>query len=214
MALMNAAAAAPAASGPAAAAGVDAFGANHNVPGRRRLDRTHRVRNVPNDQRLGFWIERALHAYRLLLDDAFDELGIAPGQESLLVDIHFADCAWSMDHFARRLGVRKQTVSRSLRRLRIAGMVDMRPSADGRQKRITLTPHGELVLRVVGDALRLTESALLEELGADTADAAAAVLRRIVEALRRVRAERLAPPPPLCSPEPVVYWLPADSSSG
>lgn len=167
-----------------------------------------------NEARLGYWLERACHDYRVLMDEVLDELGLAPGQESLLTEIERAEPAWSQERLARRLGVRRQTVTRSIGRLEHAGMVERRALRDRRQRRIALTPHGRIVVNIMAAALRNAEADLADTLGQESVAALTSALREFSEAAGGVLAARRAPSPPLDASVRLRDYSPVMMNSG
>ena len=127
-----------------------------------------RPRRTPppeNVDRTGFLLQRALRAYRLLLWELFDELGMLPSQETLLVEIYYGRDVDPQASLARRAHSSRASIARSLRRLERAGMVEReRAPGDRRYHVVRLTELGEMVIRRGGEALREAEKTAFEDL--------------------------------------------------
>lgn len=151
-----------------------------------------------NFERAGFLLQRALRAYRLLLWELYEDLGILPSQEALLVEIYYGREVDPQSDLARRVWSSRPSVARSLRRLERAGLVEREPAPGDRRYRVVrLTELGEKVVRVGGEALRMAEEAALEAVPARVLQVLELGLSRIEEnCLSTIRSLR-APAPPV-----------------
>lgn len=130
-----------------------------------RIMHLRRTPPPENFERTGFLLQRALRAYRLLLWELYEELGILPSQEALLVEIYYGRDVDPQADLARRVRSSRASVARSLRRLERAGLVEREPSPDDRRYRVVrLTELGEQVIRRGGEALRMAEDSAFEDL--------------------------------------------------
>ena len=151
-----------------------------------------------NFERTGFLLQRALRAYRLLLWELYEELGMLPSQEALLVEIYYGREVDPQRALARRVRSSRASVARSLRRLERAGLVEREPSPDDRRYRVVrLTELGEQVIRRGGEALRMAEDSAFDDLPPRTRQVFEQVLLRTEENCLTTIEMLRAPAPPV-----------------
>lgn len=120
---------------------------------------------------VSFALARAGMAHRARAHQLLAEVGLHPGQEFLL-RILWREGGATPGELAERLGVEPATVTKSLRRLESAGLVERGPDPDdGRRVRVTLTAAGrdlESRTREVWDQLEANTVAGLTHTQAET----------------------------------------------
>ena len=158
-----------------------------------------KVRHPPeNQERLAYALDRGFRAYRRLMRETLFELGLHPAQEGLLTEIYFAEGSPTQAEYAARLGCSRQTVTRSIRRLCRAGLLEANTHhQDERQDLVLLTELGEGVMRVTGGALRSVEAELAAEFDERERAVLWRALSRLDDIVDAILRERRAPPPPL-----------------
>lgn len=113
---------------------------------------------------LGFGVRRAARAVGRLYDDALAPLGIKGTQFSLMNAALLMDQP-SIGQLADALVMDRTTLSRNLRPLQQAGLLEIRHGEDRRSRQVKLTAAGRSLL---GDALPVwerTHAALVSRLG-------------------------------------------------
>lgn len=125
-----------------------------------------------------------LRAYRrlgTLIHPLLAELGLQPGQELLLVTIGAESPTQS--ELVERLGVSQPTIARAVGRLISAGLVEAeRDHADGRVRRVSLTPSGRDMVPAIGRVWRDVDTALFAPLSAAEQQTLLALLNRVAGA--------------------------------
>lgn len=97
---------------------------------------------------VGYSIAQVAYAHRMALVSRLRALGLYPGQELIVVDLHENPDS-SQSELVARLGVDQSTVAKALTRMEKAGLVARtRNDTDARIVRTRLTSQGE---RVVSD---------------------------------------------------------------
>lgn len=113
---------------------------------------------------LGFGVRRAARAVGRLFDDALAPLGIKGTQFSLLNATMLLDRP-SVGQLADALVMDRTTLSRNLRPLQQAGLVDMLPGEDRRSRLIHLTDEGRALLAEALPIWSQTHTTLVSLLG-------------------------------------------------
>lgn len=132
---------------------------------------------------LGHAIARVAHAHRAELVARLAALGLHPGQELIVVDLHHNPDSTQAE-LVGRLGVDQSTAAKALGRMERAGIVERsRDEADARIVRSRLTGHGEDLVAGVLDTWAALDRAFAA--GLDPADA-----RRLIELLDAVHTSR------------------------
>lgn len=92
---------------------------------------------------VGYLLNQICKAHRAVMASRLSELGLHPGQESLLCQIWQQD-GLTQGELAGRLGVQPATVSKMLSRMDSAGLISgCRDAADARITRLHLTDAGQ-----------------------------------------------------------------------
>lgn len=98
---------------------------------------------------VGYAIAQVAHAHRMELVSRLRTLGLYPGQELIIVDLH-ENPRSSQGDLVGRLGVDQSTVAKALARMEKAGLVTRtRNDTDARIVRTKLTVQGEKVVSSV-----------------------------------------------------------------
>lgn len=128
-------------------------------------------------------LERAHTAMSALIAEDLASVNIRRRDELILRCVSEMDNAVAIA-IAQDLGVPRSTISRSLRRLERAGIVELRPGElfDARSIRIALTAEGERVVALLRSYPRHIDAFLLSPRAARDADVA---IRLLVEAAER-----------------------------
>lgn len=96
---------------------------------------------------IGFAIAQVAYAHRMEMVARLRDLGLHPGQELIVVDLHENPDS-SQGELVARLGVDQSTVAKALSRMEKAGLVARaRSDADARIVRTRLTARGEGLVR-------------------------------------------------------------------
>ncbi|NBN63664.1 MarR family winged helix-turn-helix transcriptional regulator [Pannonibacter tanglangensis] len=111
------------------------------------------------------------------------ETGLEVTQFSLLAGIASGKPA-SLGDLAGLLSIDRSTLTRNLRPLQAAGLIDLH-AAQGRRQLPTLTEKGETVLRAASSAWLRAQTALVDTLGPEDTAAVRASLKRLRDAARR-----------------------------
>jgi MarR family transcriptional regulator, organic hydroperoxide resistance regulator len=108
---------------------------------------------------LAMW--RALHN---LATDMLSELGLYPGQELVLMQLNDSD-GQTQTELQRALRLDHSTVSRTIRRMEVAGLLARRPAeTDKRAMVVSLTDQGRALCPAVAQLWSTTETAMAEAL--------------------------------------------------
>jgi DNA-binding MarR family transcriptional regulator len=98
---------------------------------------------------IGFAIAQVAYAHRMELVSRLRGLGLHPGQELIVVDLHENPDS-SQSELVARLGVDQSTVAKALTRMERTGMVTRaRSDADARIVRTRLTVQGEGLVKEI-----------------------------------------------------------------
>ncbi|MEQ8790954.1 MAG: MarR family transcriptional regulator [Pirellulaceae bacterium] len=148
------------------------------------------MNDVPSRlEQLGFQLGRAWYAYLGLLDRLLAEsnLGddVQPGMGNVLFAL-FEQDGQTMGSLARRLRLSKSAVTRLVRRVGKAGLVETTADTqDRRSTRVHLTPRAETLReRCLALADRVQQT-LCDDLDDDEAASLTKLLERVTETIRR-----------------------------
>ncbi len=110
---------------------------------------------------IGFLLTQINKTYRALMAGRLSDLGLHPGQESLLCQIWQQD-GLTQGELAERLGVQPATVSKMLSRMDSAGLIaGCRDAADARITRLHLTEAGRALHQPIQEAWNDVEERML-----------------------------------------------------
>ncbi|WP_439530936.1 MarR family winged helix-turn-helix transcriptional regulator [Pannonibacter sp.] len=112
------------------------------------------------------------------------DVGLEVTQFSLLAGIASRNPA-SLGDLASFLSIDRSTLTRNLKPLQAAGLIELAPGA-GRRQLPALTEAGRSTLRKASAAWATAQNTLLGELGPDDAKAVRASLNRLRDALRQL----------------------------
>jgi DNA-binding MarR family transcriptional regulator len=116
-------------------------------------------------------ISIVLRLHRLMIEDLrrrLRPLGLHPGQDRLLLEIHEYSQGEYVQEFVDRYDISKQTIQRALRRAEAAGLVELRPWIWGsRRQRIRLTPEGRDLIEPIRKVWEAVESGMRSAMNAD-----------------------------------------------
>jgi DNA-binding MarR family transcriptional regulator len=141
----------------------------------------------------------AARLFAAALADALRPMGVAPAQFMTLLELWSEEGQTQADLVAR-LDVEQATMAATLARMERDGLIERRPHpGDRRARQLWLTPHARTLKEPAIDAAQAINAAALAALSADERAQLATMLRRVVDALRGLRAgpaeAGLAPPP-------------------
>lgn len=138
---------------------------------------------------IGQWLQLAARAHRARLAEAIEDLGLFPGQETVLVALAEAE-ALSVGDLAEALKVRPPTISKTLQRLTVQGLVERRDGeGDARRTTVTLTKEGKRRAKALGSRLEAVETATLEALDEKDGKRLRKLLKRVARHLAKDRAD-------------------------
>ena len=136
------------------------------------------------DTRFGYALKRAQQAMRTRMDRGLAPLGLNAPQYAVLAALE-AEPGLSNADLARGAFVTPQTMQSMLAKLARAGVIQRYPDeVHGRIQRTELTPEGRAALARAHAVAAEAERIAREAVAPDDADAAAAMLDRVAEALR------------------------------
>jgi DNA-binding MarR family transcriptional regulator len=110
---------------------------------------------------------------------------------------HLIESERSITELARRMRVSQQAASKSIAELVKHGVVESRPAADRRARRVRLSKRGRDAVRVSREARQAIEAKLQRAVGEKSYDDAKAILVACLEALgglNRIRDRRVRSP--------------------
>jgi len=122
----------------------------------------------PIEGLLSYQLGQLTRAFRGLASDHLAEIGLHPGQNSILHHLAKED-GLTQSELANRLGVQQPTAAKMTQRMEKAGLIERRPCRDdARVSRTYLTEEGRVLLKPIQDFWqrldeRLTEGFSLEE---------------------------------------------------
>lgn len=153
------------------------------INGRKKPGNTHAVDLTGLTHLLGYQIRQAQTASFRDLQEPFRDLGITPGEFSLLTIVRDNPQIRQTD-LVHVYGLDKSTLSVAVKRLVERGFVDPRKLPDDRRFHgLSLTREGEEVLRTVTAIIEDQERRMENVLSADEKDMLMTALRRIAGAL-------------------------------
>ena len=142
---------------------------------------------------IGHWLQLASRAHRARLAAAIEDLGLFPGQETVLVALAEAD-TMSVGDLAEALKVRPPTISKTLQRLTAQGLVERRDSeSDSRRTSVTLTKEGKRRAKALESRLDMMEAEILAPLDEKDARRLRKLLKRVARHLAKDRIDITAP---------------------
>jgi DNA-binding MarR family transcriptional regulator len=111
---------------------------------------------------------------------------------------HLVEGAKAVGELAELMGVTQQAVSKTVRELEVLGYLERRaPSRDARVRLVSLTERGRAALEAARRARSEVVTEMRDALGADRVDAAAQLLRDVLQAQGAhadIRRRRVRPP--------------------
>ena len=149
---------------------------------------------APARKSLGLLLMLAARLHRTRMAMLLDEIGLFPGQEQALQALAAQNGA-TMGDLARSLQVRPPTISKTIGRLTIQGLVERKTSVeDGRVVRVHLTPEGVMLLQRVDEITDAIEIELLDALDNKEAKRLRKLLRKVAKSMSHaVHPDRNAP---------------------
>ena len=154
------------------------------------------LRNWPSSTALAERTGPTVHAvfrlsrmHQTIIGRLLRELGLAPGQELLLLQLWDRDRCSQTD-LVERLGLDPSTVTKMLQRLERGGWLRREPSTeDGRVMVVTLTPAGRDLQDAVTSLWNELEGETVKSLSADEQAELLRLLRKVETGLRASRRE-------------------------
>jgi len=132
------------------------------------------------EERISLLLMQVTKAHRARMGAGLAELGLHPGQESVLMQL-WAEEGLTQSELVGRLGVEPPTVTKMLQRMERAGFVTRRADVrDARVSRVHLTARGRKLEAPVQAVWRRAEEQLVKPLSSEER----ALLRRLLRALR------------------------------
>ncbi|MCS6844506.1 MAG: MarR family transcriptional regulator [Caldilineales bacterium] len=115
----------------------------------------------PQPESIGQLLTQVCRAHRTAVSEQLSDLGLHPGQESVLCHVWHED-GLTQSELAQRLGVQPATVSKMLSRMERAGLISgCRDAADGRITRLHLTDAGKALFQPVQEAWLAVDAQIL-----------------------------------------------------
>ena len=136
----------------------------------------HLRKELDNSLRFGFLIHDVSRLRRIVVDRALKPLGVTRSQWWVLAFLSRRD-GMKQAALAADLDLTKVAVGGLIERMESAGFVERRSDQhDGRARRVFLTPAGMSLVNRIREQVENVETEILEPVGEDELDAAAATL--------------------------------------
>lgn len=120
------------------------------------------VRHQPSES-IGQLLTQVCRAHRTAISAQLSDLGLHPGQESVLCHLWNED-GLTPSELAQRLGVQPATVSKMLSRMERSGLISgCRDATDGRITRLHLTDAGQALFQPVQEAWSAVDRQILAD---------------------------------------------------
>lgn len=115
---------------------------------------------------VGYTLAHAARTHRTELTHRLALLGLHPGQELIVVDLHWYPRSTQAELVAR-MGIEQPTIAKTISRMERSGFVErVQDEADRRVVRLRLSAQGEATVESVMDAWRDAEAAVTGRLSA------------------------------------------------
>jgi len=128
-------------------------------------------------------LRRAARLVTQRFDEAFRELGLRATQLSVLTAVYHVPDA-PVSKLARTLGMDRTSLTRNLQVLARKGLILEKEGDDKRQRRIGITPEGELLLKRAYPIWREVQTEVEKAIGAEKWEA---LLSGLHEVARKIR---------------------------
>jgi MarR family transcriptional regulator, organic hydroperoxide resistance regulator len=133
---------------------------------------------------VGHLLVRCGRAHRLLTAQRLNALGLASGEDLVLAELWHEDGV-TQTELARRLALRRSTVTTVLRTMEARGLVRRVPDGhDARVVRVHHTPRAAALRAGIEEIWRVAETELLRELGGAEVAALRSLLGRVARSDR------------------------------
>ena len=133
---------------------------------------------------LGYQIAHLNRLYDRRLQDALEDLGVAPGQFAPLVML-FEQDGLTQAELCRRINVEQPTMANTLDRMERDGLVKRQPDpGDKRRATVHLTPRAAEMRNTVMDRARKVSSQAVERMSANDQDTLFHLLARMSDNLK------------------------------
>lgn len=113
-----------------------------------------------------FRVRRLARRVTKIYEESLAPTGLSVTQYTILSMLRHVG-PMSMSELSQRLGMDRTTLTRTLRPLESMGHLSNTPEADRRQRRITLTEEGKVVLRAASPAWKRAQASVFAILGDD-----------------------------------------------
>jgi len=113
-----------------------------------------------------FRVRRLARRVTKIYEESLAATGLSVTQYTILSMLRHVG-PMSMSELSQRLGMDRTTLTRTLRPLESMGHLSNVPEADRRQRRITLTEEGKVVLRAASPAWKRAQASVFAILGDD-----------------------------------------------
>lgn len=113
-----------------------------------------------------FRVRKLARTVSRLYDQQLAATGLKTSQYSMLRQI--AHESRTIQHLAASLGMERTTLTRNLRPLSVAGWIMVVPGDDARQRIVSITPSGQVMIDQARDAWRAAQRQIEDALGVAT----------------------------------------------